>query len=218
MKNIGLIVLTGLLMVVGFLKIQEIYTLKENVLYHQIHLKLAEDVAQDQYEMMTRSKAIETVKTIFLEGLDIDLGDPSLEMHINLYKDAQNKNRYRWSMHWNNKELTQIYTCNVDCNTGKIVYLYKGTDMNSAQKESYFNRLDEQQVREILEPFAIANNIAMEEYVLDQMWRADYQSTDSRYQLFCFRNQTSSKESFIVEIDAQTLCLNEYTYKEKTEM
>ena len=219
MKNIGLILLTGLLMVLGILKIQQSYSIKENVLYQQIDLKMNDETSKNSNEFITRSEAIETVKNIFYEGLGVDLWDSQLDMHINLYKDAQNQNSYRWNMNWTSRNLTQTYTCYMDSHSGRILYIYAGQTDFEAQDEveiSQFSevgisQLSEDEIRHILEPFTKVMNISLSDYALDKNWQAEYKETEARYQ---FINKEHPNEGFIVSIDTRTRNLREYEYKE----
>ena len=212
MKNIGLILFTGFIMAIGILKIQQSYSIKENVLYQQADLKIKDETNRNNNELITRSEAIEMVKDIFYEGLGINLWENQLEMHINLYKDVQNC--YRWNMNWTSRDLTQTYTCYMDSHSGRILYIYAGQNGLEAQDEFGSIHLSEEEIRHILEPFAKAMNISLSDYILNHNWQGQYKGMNQRYQNYEFRNKEHPNVGFIVEIDTRTRNLREYEYKE----
>lgn len=218
MKNIGFIMIIALFIILGLMKIQQAYSVQEDVLYHQAELKVNKELYPNTNEMLTRNKAIERVKEVFKKGLDIDLSDDTLNMHINLYKDTQGQNAYRWNMCWTDEKLTQTYTCYMDANTGCILYLYispQGEEGVHGEKEKM---LSKEEIYHILEPFAKAVSISLDEYTLDTNWKSDYTSIFSNCQSYYFKHKISKEKDFTVEIDVVEQSIREYTIREELEM
>lgn len=207
--NIILILLTSLILIL-ILVCNLNYKYKENILYSQNDISgYEEKVEENNINLINRKEAINMATYIIEEVFNIDVNNDNSEMFVNLYKDARSE-YYRWDIFWSENDSSGAYEVGIDSNIGEIEYIYINQAPNSNNKNQ---EISEDEVKDILNEFALKMDMNMNSYNLKISNRTDYDYTNNKtnYKVCLLTNKIDPQNTIEILIDCRTKSIVKYT-------
>lgn len=207
--NIILILLTSLILII-ILVCNSSYKYKENILYSQNDITGYEEKVEDNStNLINRKQAINMATYIIEEVFEIDINNDNSQMFVDLYRDTRSE-CYKWDIFWSKNDSSGGYEVEIDSNIGDIEYIYIDEVLNSNNTNK---EISEDEVKHILNEFALKIDMNINSYNLKISNRSDYDYANNKtnYKVCLLTSKIDPQNTIEILINCRTKSIVKYT-------